>query len=389
MASAFKISPTMTGYNLDRCEEIILVAAFLVVKDNLPRAEPWMTEFEAIFFNSDKGVSEGVIDNINSALKRIKRSSLTIKFKPSVLSPYMRMRGIPKRESRLAIADELRNPATVARLLGQAKDDIDKLIAPQDDVEPVFVPRVPQSSDPAIPESNPSSMVGLSERVSVQAPENETMVTTMSGVKNAAPQTQSLSSPHEKTSAFDLSADDAPAPRPVSDLGSEAEPPVLSDAARHQSLEVQQPSNSATLSPPGNIRNSQAVQPMPSPQPQFPPPRTIDPAQAPQPSVDVTDWYAPKPHDDHISPEDPKATTISPDYRVAGAPSMPPAPLSGPRPQPGNGFAAPPPLSPFEQALLERFDTLIGVLQRIEHKLDHADGQDVGKEEKRHQRPLQ
>lgn len=91
MAVAFQISEGHVGYNLDRCEEAMLIAAFLKVKAiSLPN-DPWCAEVERNFFDSDRGVSaRHVLEPLNARLKTIGKPILVLT--PSDWTPYMRLR---------------------------------------------------------------------------------------------------------------------------------------------------------------------------------------------------------------------------------------------------------------------------------------------------------
>ena len=91
MAVAFQISDGHIGYNLDRCEEALLVEAFLKVRAvSLPN-DPWCVEVERNFFDSDRGVSgRHILEPLNARLTRMGEPPLG--FSPSGWTPYMRLR---------------------------------------------------------------------------------------------------------------------------------------------------------------------------------------------------------------------------------------------------------------------------------------------------------
>lgn len=91
MAVAFQISEGHVGYNLDRCEEVLLVDAFLTAKAASLADDPWCAEVERNFFDSDRGVSgRHILEPLNERLEAIGKPLLV--FSPSDWTPYMRFR---------------------------------------------------------------------------------------------------------------------------------------------------------------------------------------------------------------------------------------------------------------------------------------------------------
>lgn len=114
----FQIGPNHVGYNLDRCEEIVLVDAWLKVRARIGVTEIWTKEFEDRFFKTDNGVSERWIENIERHLRRCKFEGMNLR--KTALTPYMRSRHQERIESRREIVEQMREPAARAGLVKSA-----------------------------------------------------------------------------------------------------------------------------------------------------------------------------------------------------------------------------------------------------------------------------
>ena len=130
MAVAFQISECHVGYNLDRSEEALLIAAFLKVKAvSLPN-DPWCAEVERNFFDSDRGVSaRHVLEPLNARLARIGEPPLV--FLPSDWTPYLRLRYEERIQSRRHLRTLLSGGDREATLKAAAADR-DALPPPQE-----------------------------------------------------------------------------------------------------------------------------------------------------------------------------------------------------------------------------------------------------------------
>src|SRR6266581_2220249 len=71
MARKYEFGPNRFGWNLERCEEILTIAAYNEVARFIPPDRQWVKhEFEHIFYEAGKGISGHLIDAINEVRKR-------------------------------------------------------------------------------------------------------------------------------------------------------------------------------------------------------------------------------------------------------------------------------------------------------------------------------
>lgn len=132
MATCFEISadPVHIGYNLDWCEEVVLVHAYQMIRREVAH-EGWARRFEEHYLVDGRGISERVLGSINAALVRSGRHHMM--FRPVFSAPtaYTRMRGVRKTEARAEILDALDlGLGETRRILSEAKALVAKLEAP-------------------------------------------------------------------------------------------------------------------------------------------------------------------------------------------------------------------------------------------------------------------
>ena len=131
MAYAWRISQSTIGFNLDECEEGLLVAAYVATRGIIGQ-ESWLRDFEKWFFEDDKGVSDFYLGRINAALRASENIKLLLKFKPTDKSSYMQVRGLKKIESRKELLRILTSPnGEAGRKLAEARSAVTFLPPPQ------------------------------------------------------------------------------------------------------------------------------------------------------------------------------------------------------------------------------------------------------------------
>lgn len=115
----FAIGPHHSGYHLDRCEEIVLIDAWLKIRSRIPDDEVWHFDFQDRFFSTDSGVSEKVLESIDRHLKRLRLK--TLNFRISGHTPYMKIRRQEKVDARRHIQDDLQTRASTESVVDAAR----------------------------------------------------------------------------------------------------------------------------------------------------------------------------------------------------------------------------------------------------------------------------
>lgn len=131
MARIYEIAPNHLAYNFERCEETVLVDAYLSVMRCIPPTEGWRHEFENHFFQHGNGVSAQFIEHINVHLRR--KGLPTLNVRETDLSEYGRsldkgMKSNNRRSLRLELERLPDDKRT--RLVEHAKAEADRLPAP-------------------------------------------------------------------------------------------------------------------------------------------------------------------------------------------------------------------------------------------------------------------
>jgi hypothetical protein len=116
MARYFGIGPDKSriAYNLERCEEVVLIDAYLKVRDRLQPTEPLRNEFEYYFFQKGQGIAADTIDGLNAYLRRAGQPIL--EFRETTVFDYGRNADrVWKAQERAKIKDELESTTVEAR----------------------------------------------------------------------------------------------------------------------------------------------------------------------------------------------------------------------------------------------------------------------------------
>lgn len=121
----FNISPKHIGQNLDRCEEIVLIDAWLKIRPRIGDVETWAKDFEDRFFGSEKGVSERILEKIDKHLKRLNLPLLN--FRTSGITPYMRIRHQEKIDARHKLLEDLKTAANRDAIVAAARAEMANL----------------------------------------------------------------------------------------------------------------------------------------------------------------------------------------------------------------------------------------------------------------------
>lgn len=136
----FQIGPGHVGYNLDRCEEIVLIDAWLKIRARINHAENWANDFEDRFFKSGGGVSEKYLENIDRHLRRLKFEALN--FSESESTHYMKIRGQEKVDARRHILEDLQTRSNTDSIIEAARLECRNI--------PPLLERAEQVDDPAL-----------------------------------------------------------------------------------------------------------------------------------------------------------------------------------------------------------------------------------------------
>jgi hypothetical protein len=70
MARYFEIGSNRLAYNMERCEEVVLIDAYLKVRDRLQATSQTRNDFDYYFFSQGQGIAAAVIDGLNLELRR-------------------------------------------------------------------------------------------------------------------------------------------------------------------------------------------------------------------------------------------------------------------------------------------------------------------------------
>lgn len=136
----FQIGPNHVGYHLDRCEEVLLIDAWLKIRARIADAEAWAAHFEDLFFGNDKGVSEKYLENIERHLRRLHLK--TLDFQKSGSTPYMKIRFQEKMDARHQIREDLKTRPNREPILEAARAEMRNL--------PAYLQRDETGEDPTV-----------------------------------------------------------------------------------------------------------------------------------------------------------------------------------------------------------------------------------------------
>lgn len=132
MARKFEIKAGWYGWNLETCEEEILIVAYDEICRFIPNVQKWKTEFEKHFFDLGSGVAVVFLDSINAVRRRRGLSTVVIR----ETDVYDYARSLDKRfksDQRRRLRDELNSasPDVRQRRIELAKAEAERLPHPQ------------------------------------------------------------------------------------------------------------------------------------------------------------------------------------------------------------------------------------------------------------------
>lgn len=114
MARKYEFSNT-PAWNLEQCEEVVLIDAYLEVEPFIKPTDSWRVEFENHFFTHGNGIAASFIDQINAVRRR--KGLETIEIKETDISDYARAPNKQlKSETRKRVLDDLRKASTDERV---------------------------------------------------------------------------------------------------------------------------------------------------------------------------------------------------------------------------------------------------------------------------------
>jgi hypothetical protein len=131
MGRKYEPKPNFYVWNLEQCEEIVLIDAYIEACQYVPASEPWKQEFDNHFFQHGNGVAFSFIDQINAVRRR--RASPPIQFVETDVFDYGRSpEKTMKSETRKRLLQELRDAPTDERIrrVNRAKGEVEMLPAP-------------------------------------------------------------------------------------------------------------------------------------------------------------------------------------------------------------------------------------------------------------------
>jgi hypothetical protein len=70
MARKFEYGPGRYAWNVETCEEEILIAAYGEICQFIPADQTWKVEFKNHFFDHGNGLAVGDLDSINAVRRR-------------------------------------------------------------------------------------------------------------------------------------------------------------------------------------------------------------------------------------------------------------------------------------------------------------------------------
>jgi hypothetical protein len=122
---------TRIAYNMERCEEVVLIDAYLKIVSRMALTDNLRVEFDYYFFDKGSGIAADTIDGLNVHLKRIGQPVL--EFPETVVFDYGRNPDkVWKASQRAAIRQELESiePAYRQKMVDHARAEAQRLTPP-------------------------------------------------------------------------------------------------------------------------------------------------------------------------------------------------------------------------------------------------------------------
>src|SRR5579863_9364053 len=131
MARKYEYMPNRYAWNPEKCEEVLLIAAYHEISRYIPPGQPWKAEFENHFFEHGNGIAFEFLDHINAELRR--RGRFKVEIKETDLYDYGRSPDkLLKSNHRQRLLDEISSASVDIRQsrVEQAKVEAEKLPPP-------------------------------------------------------------------------------------------------------------------------------------------------------------------------------------------------------------------------------------------------------------------
>ena len=131
MARKYEASPGFYAWNLEKCEEIVLIAGYEEIVPYIRPDATWKVPFENHFFQHGNGVSFDYLDKLNSERRR--RGLEPINFKETDLYDYGRANDrLQKSEHRRRVRAEIQTSSIDVRqkMVDRARAEIEILPSP-------------------------------------------------------------------------------------------------------------------------------------------------------------------------------------------------------------------------------------------------------------------
>jgi hypothetical protein len=136
MARKYEARPGLYAWNLEKCEEIILIAGYEEIAAYIPPGATWKAPFEDHLFQHGNGVSFDYLDKVNSERRR--RGLEPINFKETDLYDYGRSNDrLQKSEHRRRVRAEIQTASIDVRqkMVDHARAEIEILPSPHQTFE--------------------------------------------------------------------------------------------------------------------------------------------------------------------------------------------------------------------------------------------------------------
>jgi hypothetical protein len=132
MARMFEGCPGRYAWNLEKCEEEILIAGYDEILRFIPADQTWKAEFEYHFFDRGNGLAFESLDAINGVRRR--RGLAEIVIRESMIYDYARSTDrLLKAHQRREVREDLKSASADVRRhrLGQSKAESERLPPPR------------------------------------------------------------------------------------------------------------------------------------------------------------------------------------------------------------------------------------------------------------------
>ncbi len=115
MGRMWELKPDHYAWNLERCEELLLIASYEEIKPFIVNIENWVADFENHFYQHGNGVAFYFVDHINAARRR--KTLPKLAFSETDVFEYGRSPDkMMKSEHRQRVRDELAAATTDERI---------------------------------------------------------------------------------------------------------------------------------------------------------------------------------------------------------------------------------------------------------------------------------